>query len=71
MPARTTRGRMFLFAVAAGAAVGNVNSAQPLLDFIRAHRLRARSVRPALLAALGAVGLTTVSGQILIPSPVT
>jgi predicted MFS family arabinose efflux permease len=118
MSARMTRGRTFLFAVAAGAAVGNLYWAQPLLDFIaqdlqstpartawlvtatqigyavgilllvplgdvlQRHRLipvmllcsavalTACALAPSvgtLLAALGAVGLTTVSGQILTP----
>jgi len=113
-----TRGRTFLFAIAAGAAVGNLYWAQPLLDFIaqdlqstpaataslvtatqigyalgilllvplgdvlQRHRLipvlllcsavalTACALAPSigtLLAALGAVGLTTVSGQILTP----
>jgi predicted MFS family arabinose efflux permease len=118
MSARMTRGRTFLFAIAAGAAVGNLYWAQPLLDFIaqdlqsspaataslvtatqigyalgilllvplgdvlQRHRLipvlllcsavalTACALAPSigtLLAALGAVGLTTVSGQILTP----
>ncbi|NIZ91863.1 MFS transporter [Kineosporiaceae bacterium B12] len=113
-----TRGRTFLFAVAGGAAVGNLYWAQPLLDFI-AGDLRASTADagwlvtatqigyavgillvvplgdvvdrrrlvplvllcsavalvacalapsfPALLAAITLLGLTTVSGQVLVP----
>jgi predicted MFS family arabinose efflux permease len=118
MSASMTRSRTLLFAVAAGAAVGNLYWAQPLLDFIardlgsnpaatgwlltatqigyavgilllvplgdvlRRHRLIpvmllcsavaliACALAPsvgALLGALTALGLTTVSGQILTP----
>src|ERR687889_1125118 len=118
MSAHMTRGRTFLFAVAAGAAVGNLYWAQPLLDFI-AHDLRSTPAAAAwlvtatqigyalgilllvplgdvlqrhrlipvlllcsavalaacalapslgtLLAALSALGVTTVSGQVLTP----
>jgi MFS family permease len=65
-----SRGPTLLFAVAGGAAVGNLYWAQPLLDFIARDLHVSTAAAPSFgvfLLAISVLGLTTVSGQILSP----
>src|SRR4051812_2939892 len=58
VPPTMTRGLTLMFAVAAGAAVGNLYWAQPLLDLI-AHDLHVSTASAGLLVTLTQVGYAT------------